>query len=274
MSKFEKLIEHVVNEDMEKARELFHELCVEKSREIYENILDEEELDEAADEDLEESEEADEEDEDLEESFVDEDEFSDELPADDMIDDIEADEAGMTMEMDDEMGDEDLEDRVVDLEDALDDLEAKFSEIVDGGEYGDEEGEDELGMEFDGEGDDEEMDMDDEEGDDMDFGDEEDEVEETFVREYEEKVAPVTGEDPGKGKGPVAKNGKNPTGGQNSIDIGKGSRSENPNPSVGSYGDGMDTRDVGKKGPQAAPKPVSKDASKGKKGPVASGPKK
>jgi two-component SAPR family response regulator len=38
-SKFEQMLEHLVNEDTDKAKELFHQLVVEKSREIYENIL-------------------------------------------------------------------------------------------------------------------------------------------------------------------------------------------------------------------------------------------
>lgn len=40
--KFEQLIDLIINEQDDKARELFHEIVVEKSREIYENIMDEE----------------------------------------------------------------------------------------------------------------------------------------------------------------------------------------------------------------------------------------
>ena len=40
--KFEKLIELIINENEEQARELFHDIVVEKSREIYESIMDEE----------------------------------------------------------------------------------------------------------------------------------------------------------------------------------------------------------------------------------------
>ena len=36
MNKFEQLIEYVINDDEAKARELFHDLVVEKSRAIYE----------------------------------------------------------------------------------------------------------------------------------------------------------------------------------------------------------------------------------------------
>jgi hypothetical protein len=34
------MLEYLINEDRAKAEELFHEIVVEKSREIYENILD------------------------------------------------------------------------------------------------------------------------------------------------------------------------------------------------------------------------------------------
>ena len=44
--KFEKLIDLIINENEEQARELFHEIVVEKSREIYESIMEEEMMDE------------------------------------------------------------------------------------------------------------------------------------------------------------------------------------------------------------------------------------
>lgn len=45
MNKFEQLIEYVINDEEAKARELFHELVVEKSRAIYEEMMAEEEFD-------------------------------------------------------------------------------------------------------------------------------------------------------------------------------------------------------------------------------------
>ena len=45
IKKFEKLIDLVINEDKERADELFHEICVEKSREIFESILAEDDMD-------------------------------------------------------------------------------------------------------------------------------------------------------------------------------------------------------------------------------------
>ena len=42
MNKYEKLIEHIINDEEGKARALFHEIVVEKSRDIYESLMDEE----------------------------------------------------------------------------------------------------------------------------------------------------------------------------------------------------------------------------------------
>ena len=44
MNKFEKLIEYIINDEDDKARELFHNIVVEKSRDIYENIMAQEEV--------------------------------------------------------------------------------------------------------------------------------------------------------------------------------------------------------------------------------------
>jgi len=46
-TKFEQLLDYLVNEEMDKANELFHEIVVEKSRTIYENLIaDEDEMEE------------------------------------------------------------------------------------------------------------------------------------------------------------------------------------------------------------------------------------
>ena len=42
MNKYEQLIEHIINDEEGKARALFHEIVVEKSRDIYESLMDEE----------------------------------------------------------------------------------------------------------------------------------------------------------------------------------------------------------------------------------------
>jgi len=43
MNKYEQLIEHIINENEKAASELFHQIVVEKSRDIYESLMDEEE---------------------------------------------------------------------------------------------------------------------------------------------------------------------------------------------------------------------------------------
>ena len=171
MNKFEQLIEYVINDEEAKARELFHELVVEKSRAIYEEMMAEEEfeIDEAADEELDESED------DIDESL---DEMGGDA-ADDLIDDIEVEEEGVSMEGDDMEGDdmegddmegdddsEELEDRVVDLEDKLDDLMSEFESLMsdDAGM----DAEDDMGMDV--EDDMDSMDVD----TDMDMGAEDD----------------------------------------------------------------------------------------------------
>jgi hypothetical protein len=93
------------------------------------------EIDEAADEDLDEAEHDDDKVENLEEMGGD--------AADDLIDDIEVEEEGVSMEGDDMEGDdmegddmegdddsEELEDRVVDLEDKLDELMSEFESLM------------------------------------------------------------------------------------------------------------------------------------------------
>ena len=195
--KFNQLIELLIAEDEEKAQELFHEIVVERSRSIYENLIDEETVDE---------EEEVAEDETVEEEAVEESDFDEELggdAADDMIDDIEADEQGLAVEDDD--SDEEIEDRVVDLEDALDELKAEFEKIM----GGDEEEGPEMDMDMDDEMD---MEMGDEEAD-----EEEEEMElveetEEVVREYSEKVNAKNVEEGDGASGPVA--GKNDMGGK------------------------------------------------------------
>ena len=159
-SKFEQLIEYVINDEEAKAKELFHDIVVEKSREIYENLMDEEaeELDEESDAERDDHAEkagkkvA----KDIEYDEMHEDMGGD--ASDDLIDDVEAEEQGMMeeddvefddaaeedgedlthdMEMDHDEGEGDIEDRVVDLEDKLDELMAEFEAIMGGDEGGD-----------------------------------------------------------------------------------------------------------------------------------------
>ena len=145
MNKFEQLIEYVINDEESKARELFHDIVVEKSREIYENLMAEE-----ADEDLEEgTEDLDEaaDEEDLDEAMMGGD------AADDLIDDVEAEEqSDMNMEGQEDMDDMDpdmdadmdsggdepaTKDDVMNLEDKLDQLMAEFEDLMGNNDMGD-----------------------------------------------------------------------------------------------------------------------------------------
>jgi len=146
MNKFEQLIEYVINDEQHKAQELFHDIVVEKSRQIYEDIMAEEaeeEIEESADEELDEG----------AEEELDEDLGGD--AADDLIDDVEAEEeSDMSMEgeevdaeFDDESEDEGGEegftmggegdggeaatkDDIMNLEDKLDQLMAEFEDLM------------------------------------------------------------------------------------------------------------------------------------------------
>jgi len=163
----EQMLEHLVNDDTAKAEELFHEYVVAKSREVYENLIEEEmkdeEVDEASkDEDAEDKEvdeaskdddaeedkvdEATDEDEEVDEEFeevaVEGDDEEGEMDAmgGDATDDLEADITG-----DDEEGEKEPEELFQDLDSIVDELQAKFDEIK--GEdkpEGDEDMEDEM----------------------------------------------------------------------------------------------------------------------------------
>jgi hypothetical protein len=196
-SKFEQMLEHLINEDEAKARELFHDIVVAKSREIYEELLSED----FASEEMPDTEPAD-------------------MPAaeadagDDMLADIEAgDDMGNDDMGDDDMGGDEevtlsgsevdeLEDRVVDLEDALDALRDEFESLM-----GAEEGADDMDMGGD------EMDMGDEEVPEMDMPAEmpameemdEEDMDEQFIREYTEKVTAKMGDNGANTKSVVAK---------------------------------------------------------------------
>jgi len=149
-SKFEQLIEFVINDEDAKARELFHDIVVEKSREIYESLMDETEEDS------------------IEENM---DPMNDGDAADDLITDVETEEEGLSEEDDmdaefddgaEQAGDDltqdiegahdegDIEDRVVDLEDKLDELMAEFEAMMGGDqdqeEFGPDAGGDSMEM--------------------------------------------------------------------------------------------------------------------------------
>jgi len=143
-AQFEAMLEALINEDQETAQEIFHNIVVGKSREIYEELLENDfgkdsgnpygkgEEDEGTDEeepemDSEEEPEMDGE----EEPEMDGEEGDEEEP------EMDGEEEP---EMDGEEGEGDIEDRVMDLEDALEDLKAEFEQLLAG-----EEGEEHMG---------------------------------------------------------------------------------------------------------------------------------
>ena len=148
-NKFEQLLELLINEENDKAEQLFHEIVVEKSRDIYEGLAETKEEEETKEESKEETvgeqvELADEsKDETVEEESIEEvggdatDELIKDISAEEEGD---ADANGDAGEEEEVAGDEegDVEDRVVDLEDALDELKAEFEKMM-SGDKGEEE---------------------------------------------------------------------------------------------------------------------------------------
>jgi len=192
--KFEQLIDLIINENEEQAKALFHDIVVEKSREIYESMMD-----------------------DMDEGMGGQ--------VGDLLDEIGAEEEGMTEEEDlefaddgdDEVidletgddegeGEEDLEDRVVDLEDKLDQLMAEFEEIMggEGHEGGEEAGEEDFGDE-EGAGEEDMMEAADDE-------EEEDDLEESVMENVQLKNVPglygskIGGDDGAQTKSPGLQN--------------------------------------------------------------------
>jgi hypothetical protein len=262
--KYEQLIELIINENEDKARDLFHEIVVEKSREIYESIMDEEMMEEGMYED------------DMEES-----------PSGqvmDMLDEISAEETGGMTEAEDdeadidfddeaeEAGDDlthDLEDEhdaegsvdkddLADIKDKLDDLMAEFEAIMSG----------------EGQGDSEEVDVD------VDVDSEEEVMEAVQLQ----KVSVTHGDDGANKKSVVAANSgakgmdSKPvkfSGDNEAVPTGpKGphneySKKEGDLPGAGKFKNvpgGKAKVDL-----SAAPKPVTKDGSSNDKSPVAKG---
>ena len=231
MNKYEQLIEHIINDETDKARELFHTIVVEKSRDIYENLIDEQDLGEVGGNQVE-----------------------------DLVDEITIDEQGMTEEEESEEGadeapamdaeempseegheEAEIEDRVVDLEDALDELKAEFDALMAGEEHEEHEmpgihgdkGADEMeGMMYQ----EEQSEFFEAKDEDEEDKEDEDAEEKEVVKEYVEKVAAPSNKSEGGevGKGGSANvnkastvAGKNDMGGS-SANIAKGGAEANP----------------------------------------------
>ena len=270
-NKFEEMLERLINEDKAGAEELFHEIVVEKSRDIYESLLEadeeveetedeevdeasDEEVDEASDEEVDEAddEEVDESDEELEEDF-DLDEFEvegddePEMPGmdatDDMMGDIEGgDEA--------EGGEEGVEDAMDDLQAALEKLQQEFDAMTGGegdddmGDMDDDEGEEEPeeeAFQFESEDEDEDEDEEVDEASDEEV-DESKMTPAELMREFTNKVSATMGDNGDNTKSTLAK--PNNMGGT-SANIAKGGESTtggtqggllNPNATVDDMG--------------------------------------
>ena len=194
--KYEKLINFIINENDAKAKALFHEIVVEKSREIYESLMDEEgmggQVGDLLDEINVEEEGMNEDDEDfggeedMEMDSNDED-FGDDSSEEDFGDDsVEFD----GMSDDEEFGDEEpeeVEDAVIRIEDKLDQLMAEFEQIM-----GDKDNSLDMDSGDEDFGDEEDMDSDDEE--------ESDEVMEAVALK---KVSVTHGDDGAQKKSPT-----------------------------------------------------------------------
>jgi hypothetical protein len=267
---FEKLIEYIINSDETNARKLFHEIVVSKSRSIYESMEmanpteDEEEVEEAVESYLDEVE-ADE----IHGGMMEADDEDMAPETDDMggMDDMA--DVGDMGDVDDDMADHEehgddagMEDRVVDLEDAIEELKAEFEKLM---SEEDEEGAEDEESEED-ESEDEESEEDESEEDES----EEDEVEESFIREYTEKApAPVKTEVSGTNtKSTVA--GKNDMGGTAKNLVQGGDEKGRTAPKSGSFSNEkfQNAKGGGTGKPSAGPKPVGKEEAGVNKGSV------
>lgn len=243
--KYEQLINLIINEDEERARELFHEIVVEKSREIYESIMEDEMVEEG-------------------------DMMGAEMEGDmggqvgDLLDEINAEESGVTEEEEEEVFDleadeededfggdegeasEEVEDAVIRIEDKLDQLMAEFEEIM---------GKEDMGG-------DEEVDVDVE-------ADAEEEVMEAVQLQ---KVSVTHGDDGVQKKSPVAANSGKAGMDSKPVHFGSADEKGRTAPSVKDVegaskfknAPGHKSQDL-----SSAPKPVTKDGSQNDKSPVA-----
>ncbi len=120
--KFEQLIDLIINEQEDKARELFHEIVVEKSREIYESIMDEEMMGDGMEEG--------------DEMVGEVGQLMDEITAEETGDVVEAEEDDADIEFDDgaeEDGEELTHDMEADHDEepkTIDDVKDKFEDLL------------------------------------------------------------------------------------------------------------------------------------------------
>jgi hypothetical protein len=126
-STLEQMLEHLVNDDQQKAEELFHEYVVAKSREIYENLIEAE---------MQDDEEEEGEDQKVKEA---DDPFATDDETDDLEDELDSDDMGGMDDMgdDEEMGEKSEEELFKELDDIVDELQSKFDSMKDGDESDD-----------------------------------------------------------------------------------------------------------------------------------------
>jgi hypothetical protein len=145
------LIEYVINDDEQKARELFHDIVVEKSRQIYEDIMAEEaeEIEEGAEEELDETDLGGDASNDLIDDVEMEEESDMNMEAEGDDSDVEFDDEAeddgedltKDMEMDHDEGSDGgdeaaTKDDIMNLEDKLDQLMAEFEDLMGGDDMG------------------------------------------------------------------------------------------------------------------------------------------
>jgi hypothetical protein len=160
-SLIEQMLEHLVNDEQQKAEELFHEYVVKQSREIYETLIESEMTDDGEEDQKTNEDEVEEGFEDFAAEADDEMDLDSEDPTDNLTDKLGGDN---DMDIGDEGEESDEEQLFQDLEAIVDELQAKFDELK-----GDDMGDD-MGGEMD---------------DDMPM---KDDFELETVREYVEKV--------------------------------------------------------------------------------------
>jgi hypothetical protein len=246
--KFEKLIDLIINENTEQASDLFHDIVVEKSREIYESTMEEE--------------------------MMDDDMYDEGMGGEvgDLLDEIQSEEHGMMEDeedveaMDDEMdmadaddsfdlndedfGDEEsgeeVEDAVIRIEDKLDQLMAEFESIMGG-----------------------DADMDDAEEVEVDAEEDSEEVMEAVQLQ---KVSVTHGDNGVQTKSTVAANSgqrgmaSKPVAASTTTETGRTAPTTKDLKGAGSFKNapGQKKQDL-----SAAPKPVTKDGSSNDRSPVA-----
>ena len=245
--KFEKLMDLIINENEEQARELFHDIVVDASREIYESIMEEEMMDDDMDEGMggqvgglldEISAE--------EEGMMEDEEELDAM--DDEMDMADADDS-FELDADDMEGDadgEEVEDAVIRIEDKLDQLMREFESIMGGDD-----------------------DMADDMADDMDAEEDSEEVMEAVQLQ---KVSVTHGDNGVQTKSTVAANSgqrgmaSKPVAASTTTETGRAAPTTKDLKGAGSFKNapGQKKQDL-----SAAPKPVTKDGSSNDRSPVA-----